>query len=80
MKPPDCEYESPNSTTLIKFPISNGEIHVVKNILYEFHECTTSDYDPDPSSTSSNTNESKCFSSGCHFIKFYLVALIIHIS
>lgn len=49
------------------FTISNAETNVVKYILYEFHECTTSGYENDLISSSSDTENSKCSSLGCHF-------------
>lgn len=56
----------PNNTTLIKFLISSGEIHMVKYMMYELCEDTTSGYAIDSTLVSSDTNDSKCSSLGSH--------------
>lgn len=69
IKPSNRKYVSPNTVTLIKFYVFNGEIHIVKDILCEFPKCTTSGYSHDLSSMSSNTDELKCSLSRCHNIE-----------
>ena len=60
-KNPDHDYVGPNTATLINFPMSNNNIHVVKDELYELIKCTTNDYEMDSNLVLSNA-DSKCSS------------------
>lgn len=57
VQPLDPVYVCPDIPIFIKFPISNGEIHVVKNALFEFPECTTGECDTNSNSVPSNTDD-----------------------
>lgn len=59
-------YEGPEIATIIKFSISNGHMHIEKDILFEFSKCTTSDYDTHNYSVTSETNDSECLYLGYH--------------
>ena len=45
---PEKEYPAPSTETLLKFPISNGEIHATKEILQNFPECKVIDVEKSP--------------------------------
>ena len=39
---PEKEYSDPSTETLLKFPVSNGEIHATKEVLQNYPECKVS--------------------------------------
>ncbi|KAL4574212.1 hypothetical protein LXL04_021038 [Taraxacum kok-saghyz] len=59
----ECEHENPSTETLLKFPISNGEGHDLKDLLSEFLDCTVSNYDTDHSL---DVGDSKCKCKVCY--------------
>ena len=42
---PEKEYKAPSTETILKFPISNGEVHATKETLKNFPNCKVSDCD-----------------------------------
>ena len=81
IKLPGQEYVSPNTSTLVKFPIPNADSHIITNIFLESPRCTSSDSDTEShlvcydtyASEYSNTNASSC-SSGCQVFETSLIS------
>jgi len=40
---PEKDYSDPSTETLLKFPVSNGEVHATKEVLQNHPECRVSD-------------------------------------
>lgn len=65
IKPPYLECMSPSTSNLIKFPVSNGEINIITNIVFEYPSCATIDSDTESHLECDNATYPSYSSSKC---------------
>ncbi|KAL7601361.1 hypothetical protein Lser_V15G20906 [Lactuca serriola] len=58
LQPSHREYVPPSTKTLLKFPICNGEVHSINEILSMFPQCSISNYETEDQSKPSTPNNS----------------------